>query len=509
MSAARAPQEPGMDLEMPTLDLSRLEQAAMRLTMPEIPRPLVERYRGGVPAAALKMAPAGGLDSTRQVLQRLSMGWNLAEQERVEQIGVLAYLEEQLDPGAIDDQGLEDALKQALPTLEMSPGQLRVNFIDEPEVPLLEFLIATILRMVYSPRQLLERMTVFWSDHFNIYLYTLPNLFLKPADDRDVIRANALGKFPELLSASAHSPAMLDYLTNNSNVRDHPNENYARELMELHAMGVDGGYTEQDVKEVARCFTGWTYWGYDAGPGFGEFVFNPRQHDFEAKTVLGQLIPAGGGQSDAETVLGLLADHPSTAEFISTKLLRYMWGYEPPAKMIDKVARTYTDTGGDVGSMLWAIFKAGQLLKGADTKLKRPFHMMTSAMRALFAEVQNPLILVRAAEGAGHMPFGWLAPNGYPDTADYWSGFLLPRWNFASLALTAEEAGVVLDLPFLDPSMPADEIVTTLDALLLHGTMSSATREAVVDFLQAAPVNPLRLREAIGLVLASPEFQQY
>ncbi|MEE8523734.1 MAG: DUF1800 domain-containing protein [Thermoanaerobaculia bacterium] len=497
-----------------TLDFSRLADLEAKIEMPTIPRSLIDRYRGlSRPGSLPALAGKGAVDLAaafrRRFLQRMSMGWTLVEQQRIDEIGTAAYLDEQLDPESIDDQGLEDALHEALPTLSMTPGEIFLQYREDVAVPLLELLVATSLRSIYSPRQLVERMAVFWTDHFNIFLYALPAAFLKPADDRDVVRRHALGTFPDLLRASAHSPAMLDYLTNNSNVRDHPNENYSRELMELHTLGVGGGYTEQDVKEVARCFTGWTYWGYDAGPSFGSFLFSPRLHDFEAKTVLGQTIPAGRGIEDGEAVIDILAGHPSTARFIATKMLRYMWGYEPPPAAIEDVAQTYLDTGGDIRSMLRSIFVDSGFFKLPAAKIKRPYHLIVSSMRALFAEIRNPLLIVRAAENAGHVPYGWPPPNGYPDDAGYWSGFLLPRWNFASAALTSEDAGVILDLPFLDPSLPAEQLVSILDALLLAGTMDPGTRDAVRVFLDAAPPSPLRLREAIGLVLASPEFQQY
>ena len=493
-------------------DVERLAAAKARTAMPEIPRPLVDRHRHLPNGPALKALEDSLLDGAapvgRRLLERISMGWNLFEQERIAEIGLDAYLEEQLYPEAIDDQGLEAALEEALPSLAMTPYERVVTYYEEPEIPIVELLVATVLRSVYTPRQLLERMTVLWRDHFNVLFYSALGIWLFPNDHREVIRRHAMGTFPELLGASARSPAMLSYLTNDSNVREHPNENYARELLELHALGVDGGYTEHDVKEVARCFTGWTFWPPRAGVAFGTFRFDPRVHDFGPKTVLGQPIAGDGGIADGEAVLEILATHPSTARFVAGKLLRHFWGYEPPAKMVDRVADTYLATGGDVRSMLRQVLDP-KWLAVADTKLKRPYHLIVSGIRALFAELENPFFVLRAAELSGHLPFAWAPPNGYPDSAGYWAGNLLPRWNFGSLALTFEEAGVRIDLPFLDPSRPAAELAFLIDLLLTGGTLSPETRGTVEAFLGAAPVTERRIREAIGLVLAGPEFQEY
>ncbi len=215
--------------------------------------------------------PPRGVSPEQRLIQRLSLGWNLAERQLIGQLGYEAYLERQLDYEAIDDSFLEQPLVEALPTLSMSPAQLLQSYIGEPSVPVVELLLATLYRSLYSPRLLFDRMVIFWSDHFNIDLFGEAGFLLKPTDDREVVRRYALSSFPELLWASAHSPAMLSYLTNDTNDQDHPNENYARELMELHTMGADRGYTEQDVKEVARCFTGWGFRGPAPAPLFGRF----------------------------------------------------------------------------------------------------------------------------------------------------------------------------------------------------------------------------------------------
>ncbi|MEM7586249.1 MAG: DUF1800 domain-containing protein [Acidobacteriota bacterium] len=493
------------------------ETVRSRVTVPALPSALRERALDTAsalisdPARHRRILPnklrADAQSFEDLLLQRTSLGPTVVDRETIAEIGAREYLERQLHPEEIDDGGLEDTLVAAFPTLNLSAWDILINYKETPEVPVYELWLATLYRSLFSPRQLYERMVIFWTDHFNVSLLSDLGIYLKPGDDRDVIRRHALGTFPELLSASAHSGAMLSYLTNDTNVKDHPNENYARELMELHTLGVDGGYTEDDVKEVARALTGWRFFPYQAGPQFGDFFFNASQHDNELKTVLGNDLPAGGGQADGERVLEILVSHPSTASFVSRKMLAYLWGYQPSARAVERVASVYRKTGGDIRSMLREILSWSSLAT-ATQKLKRPYHLIVSAVRALFASVEEPFFLLEAANRAGHLPFTWAPPNGFPDSDGYWSGYVLPRWNFSQIVL-APQSGVAVDLPFLNPQMPPEEIRYVLDVLLLGGTMSVATSVAVADYLTAAPQNQKTLAEAIGLVLGSPEFQHY
>ncbi|MEM7353196.1 MAG: DUF1800 domain-containing protein [Acidobacteriota bacterium] len=493
-----------------TPDLTDLGSSALSSgRFPHIPQPLLDRVGSLDPQALLAKSTRRDAESfEHRFLQRISLGPSLTDLERIETLGPRQLLEEQLDPQGIDDFGLEELLEDALPTLTMTPFERLVNYNEDPQVPVFEFWVANIFRAIYTPRQLLERMVVFWTDHFNVPVLSDLGIWLKPTDERQVIRAHALGRFPDLLRASAHSAAMLSYLTNDSNVKGHPNENYARELMELHSLGVDGGYSEQDVKEVARCLTGWTFRPYQAGPAFGDFFFAAGEHDNDAKTVLGHAIPAGGGIVDGDTVLDILANHPSTARFISQKMLRYFWGYEPSERAVERIAGIYQATGGDIKEMLRGILSWGQLAS-ATPKLKRPYHLVVSAMRALFAQVENPFVLLAALDQAGHVPYTWAPPNGFPDSAGYWSGFVLPRWNFATMAASAGDDNIRLDLPFLTEAESPEELRALLDLLLLNGTMSTETSTAVLAFLDARPMNVPTVREAIALVIASPEFQNY
>ncbi len=435
------------------------------------------------------------------------MGPTTDDYSRIDSIGYDAWLDEQLDYTRLDDSALEDSLLDALPTLEMTAAELHDEFGNNPFIPIFELWVATLFRALYSPRQLFERMSVFWSDHFSIDIFGDFMEFMKPIDERQVARANALGNFPTMLSASAHSPAMLLYLTNDTNEKDHPNENYARELMELHTMGADNGYTEADVKEVARCFTGWT-WNppYRGATGeVGTFRFAKQIHDKGKKRVLGKNIPAGGGISDGERVIEILAERKETADFIATKMLRWLHGYEPSKKLVRKVSKAYRRTDGDISTMVRTALRSKQLAS-ATPKLKRPFHLIVSSLRALGAEVEKPDRILGHLAATGHLPFTWTPPNGYPDTSQWWSSLIIPRWNYA--ASIADSRAVVLDPAIDDPSGGATKIINRLDSLLLNGQMTAETRAALNEFIGQRK-SRARVREAIGLVVSAPEFQEY
>jgi uncharacterized protein (DUF1800 family) len=337
-------------------------------------------------------------------------------------------------------------------------------------------------------------------------------IWLKLPDDRDAIRAHALGMFPDLLTASAQSAAMMQYLGNNISVVGNPNENYARELMELHTMGVDGGYTQQDVQEVARCLTGWSV--SDSMPNQGAFVFRSAWHDNTPKTVLGYNIPAGGWMNDGLIVLDILVNHPSTAKFIAKKMCRRFYGYDVPQSLIDNVAATFTATGGDIRAMLRTLFNSIDPAT-APIKFKRPFHFIVSALRALNAQIpsqpaasSSPLRTQLAYNG--HEPFHWLTPDGFPDSLEAWGGALLPRWNFAVALMWNQLAGVTVDVnALLNGAVTADAIAARLDQVMFGGAMSAADKTRIRDYL--LPDNPpaARISEAIGLAVCSPGFQWY
>src|SRR5215813_9224583 len=306
-----------------------------------------------------QISVAGGaeIDPSFHLLSRASYGAWPGDLDRVRAMTAEAWIEEQLAPEKIDD-ALCDLRARRFETLHHEPGtcyEYKKSVLRE------EITRHTLLRAVYSRRQLFEVMVGFWTDHLNINLEKGDSIYLKPSDDRLVIRAHALGKFRDLIRASAISPAMLVYLDGKENKKagpaDIPNENYARELLELHTLGVDGGYTQSDVYEVARCLTGWrlrTKWRK------GTVYFDPALHDEGEKKVLGSRIPPGGGAADLDRVVEIVCHHPSTALHIATKLSRKLVSENPPMTLVDRVSKVFTETGGDIKTMLREVLHSGE-----------------------------------------------------------------------------------------------------------------------------------------------------
>ena len=322
---------------------------------------------------------------------------------------------------------------------------------------------AKIYRALYSDRQLEEVLVDFWFNHFNVYLNKGPERLMVAAYERDAIRPYVLGKFGDMLLATAKHPAMLYYLDNWQSVDPQAmeaiakqrrgagvnkqlakkarglNENYARELMELHTLGVDGGYTQQDVIAVARSFTGWTMLNPRGGAAY---TFAARLHDKTEKTVLGNKIAAGRGEEDGLEVLAILAKHPSTARFISRKLAQRFVADQPPAALVDRMAATFTKTQGDLREVMKTMIGSPEFFsEGAHkAKLKSPFELVMSATRALNANVTGALALAERVEALGQPLYRKEEPTGYYDTADEWTNTagLLARMNFAT-ALAANQ----------------------------------------------------------------------
>ena len=312
---------------------------------------------------------------------------------------------------------------------------------------------AKLLRAVYGNRQLEEVLTDFWYNHFNVFLDKGADRYLVTAYERDAIRPHALGRFEDLLRATAQSPAMLFYLDNwesagaqsPAGLRQHRglNENYGRELLELHTLGVSGGYTQKDVTEVARCFTGWTIRQPRFAPAF---EFNPRMHDDGEKIVLGTRIPAGGGIEDGYLVLHLLAHHPSTAHFISRELAVRFVADDPPAALVDRMAATFLKKDGDIRAVLKTMLDSPEFWsRGAyRTKIKSPFEMVASSVRKLGADVDFTFGLSRQLTQLGQPLYRKAEPTGYPNASQDWlnSAGLLARMNFAVALANNKVPGV-------------------------------------------------------------------
>jgi len=430
-----------------------------------------------------------------------------------------------------------------------------------------------LIRAIMSQRQLNEVMVDFWTNHFNIDMRKDSCRALKPADDRDVIRPHIWGRFRDLLGASAHSAAMLVYLNNNDNsvVRDRsnaektvismylsyklgmraqgvisdkegPNENYGREIMELHTLGVDGGYTQKDVQEVARCFTGWSF-----NAGTGAFEFQANRHDNGQKVVLGHVIPAGGGIIDGEAVLDILAEHPATAHHISYELCQRLVCDDPPADLVNRVADVFLDTDGDLREVVKAIVTSPEFFspKYYRAKIKSPLEYAISAVRstgAILADLpggtaqrlretveasaamgygdaaahtEKRQSLARHIYDMGEPLFAYSAPTGYPENSAEWvnSGALIDRLNFA-LALTQENVtDLHVDLSRLLGKIDVDQpsvVFNQLSQAILHGDLSDRTRKtleknALPHMSSGQTVDVARLT---ALLLGSPEFQR-
>jgi len=370
------------------------------------------------------------IDFVTHVLNRLTWGPHPEEYTRVAEMGPDAFIEEQLNPEAIGEPRRASWKVMSIESISEPRAEL---FNEHPQRLIFDLTRAKLLRATYSSRQLYEVMVDFWTDHFNIVSAKGQCKWLKIADDREVIRKHALGNFAEMVRASALSPAMLIYLDGHDNkVRqpeDKPNENYARELLELHTLGVHGGYTQDDVMEAARCLSGWTYGHSFLAPDTVRFV--PENHDDGAKVVLGERIERGGGEQDVDRVIEIVCAHPSTAHHIAHKLCRTFIADDPSGGVVSRVADTFARSSGDIRATLRSLFTSDDFRSTRGTLFKRPFRYVVSALRATDAAADASEPLQRALERMGHSPFQYPTPDGYPIEPQPWFGTLLWRWNLA------------------------------------------------------------------------------
>jgi len=422
------------------------------------------------------------------------------------------------------------------------------------EVVLDELVEGKILRATYSDRQLQEVMTDFWFNHFNVYLGKGPERYFLASYERDVIRPRSMGKFEDLLLATAQSPAMLFYLDNwlsvgpDSDVargvpkngigswrrrvsliqppksakarNDGLNENYGRELMELHTLGVNGGYTQKDVTEVARVFTGWTLKRPRDGGGF---TFNERMHEPGDKIVLGHHIKSNGEEQGRE-VLHILAHHPSTAKFICTKLAMRFVSDDPPPVLVDRMAKTFLKKNGDIREVLKTMFRSPEFWSNDAyrAKVKTPLEFMVSSLRASDADVTDALPVVRRLRELGMAPYGMQPPTGYSMKAASWvnSSALLGRMNFALTLAAGKLRGTQVNWQNVlggEPVTDAHQALAELEDDLLAGDISQQTHDTIAARLNDPHVSRRRLDDPArtpniellsGLILGSPEFQR-
>jgi len=435
----------------------------------------------------------------------------------------------------------------------MSPQQKETLMaLRNPErVVIGELMQAKLLRAIYSERQLAEVMTDFWFNHFNVFINKGADRFLVTSYERDAIRPYALGRFENLLVATAKSPAMLFYLDNWMSVgpnseaglgiaprrekrgHDRPvqaptkakgkvpmglNENYGRELMELHTLSVNGGYTQKDVTEVAKVFTGWTI---DPPKNGAEFRFNPRMHEPGDKFVLGHRIKENGEKEGLE-VLHRLAESPKTAHFISQKLAMRFVADDPPPALIDRMAQTFVKKHGDIGEVLRTMFRSPEFWspEAYRAKIKTPLEFVVSAVRASGSLVDDARPLINNLNNMGMAPYSMQPPTGYSMKATAWvnSSALLSRMNFA-LGLTAGRMrGVSVDAAHLAPGAnDAQSALAALEMSLLGGDVSKQTHETIAQQLEDPQIAQRKLDDAprapnvaaiAGLILGSPEFQR-
>lgn len=504
------------------------------------------------------------------VLNRLAFGPSTADANDVRSMGPGAWIARQLRPEAINDARVDAELAR-FPTLTMTIAQAEEAFpplkvqaqlagidmsnpdmkeqlrqqIGKDELPRrigMELASAKLIRAVESRRQLQEVLVDFWFNHFNVSAEKGAVKWMISSYERDAIRPFVFGRFRDLLGATAHHPAMLFYLDNWMSVRDgfelprnrkalvaqangaNPagfqmpkglNENYGRELLELHTMGVNGGYTQDDVREVARAFTGWSI---EKPQKQGEFRYRPFAHDNGPKVVLGQELPAGGGPNDGERVLDLLARHPATARFIATKLCRKFVADDPPPALVERVADVFLKSDGDLRQVYLAIFTSPEMWSSESfaKMTKTPFEFAVSAVRAMNASYDGDLSLYRQIERMGEPLYRSQPPTGFPEQGDAWvnAGALVTRINFGIQLAANRLKGARVDGGRVVPlGRDGDAMIDAVALELLQRPLSPVTRATIQQALSGDELPDGERRRAdprliAGLVLGSPEFQK-
>jgi uncharacterized protein (DUF1800 family) len=468
----------------------------------------MKRFTGLLTAVAIALVPAAQLRgraaalpndeaTITRVLNRATFGPRARDVDRVKAIGLSTWIDQQLHPSKIDDHAAEGLL----PAFAAAPSDLDQQALRRFARQQVQTLAADkLLRAMYSERQLQEVLVDFWFNHFNVYADKGRTAEFLPEYERDVIRPHVFDRFRDLLEADAKSPAMLFYLDNwlsadpnaaervqaqrqdaaaqramrrarrpglfggfpppppparnaktpnaNANKRERGlNENYGRELLELHTLGVDGGYTQQDVINVARAFTGWTI------DRDNRFRFVPALHDTGAKIVLGHTIKAGGGIDDGEKVLDIIASHPATAHHIAYQLAQRLVSDQPPPALVDRAAARFRDTKGDLREVVRTILTSREMLSAATdstpdstSKFKSPLQFVVSAVRTAGATIGDARPFIQALMQLGEPLYMCQPPTGYKDTADAWvsAGGLVSRMNFATRLASGNMPGVAL-----------------------------------------------------------------
>ena len=535
-------------------------------------------------------------DSARHALNRLAYGPRPGEVDRVAADGVMRWIDRQLSPRKIDDGPLATR-ERRFKILDYDSGELARIYVDaqrarreqqrrqgdadrdsvgaQHAAPLPQrmdssqergrrlagaFQELAVVRAVLSERQLYEVMVDFWTNHFNVFLAKGADRFLTPSYIEQTIRPRALGKFADLLIATAESPAMLFYLDNWESVapgskspqamrlRARPlfgarpmfggpplfdpgrdpmradslrrqalerapkgiNENYARELLELHTLGVDGGYTQQDVIQVARILTGWSVARPQQG---GDFEFHDWAHDYGEKVVMGVTFPAGHGRDEGVRLLKLLANHPATMHHVSRRLCQRFVNDDPPDGCVDDAVTAWKRSDGDIREVLRAIFRSPDFWASENVraKIKTPLEFVVSAARAVGGDPDTTPRLAQVVARLGEPLYLHVAPDGYPEREDAWvnSGALLDRMNAAVVLAAGRLPGVTVSLDSVVPATPdAEQLIAQANGAVLSGTMSENTK-AVIRRQISDISDPVQARAlAVGLAIGGPEFQR-
>ncbi len=584
------------------------------------------------PSTVLKGLPITELNENEAILHalnRLTYGARPGDVERVRQMGLAAWIDQQLNPDSLNDSAMQARLDK-YPTLKMNSAKLISEFpqpqvaarkegisveeyrkqqqakqqqinrqmaamadaqngdtadgsadsgsparmtkqgfnnddpnrspleayqqMKSPQRVIVELSMAKMDRAIYSERQLYEQMVAFWFNHFNVFAGKGADRWMLTAYDRDTIRPHALGKFEDLVVATAKSPAMMFYLDNwlntdpdaeqriRRNLYAGPfgrrrgarpgqqqqqqkrqfgiNENYGRELMELHTLGVDGGYTQQDVIEVARCFTGWTIRQPQQS---ADFFYNDLLHVSGPKTVLDHSIQSGG-MNEGLQVIHLLAHDPHTAHHISFQIAQHFVSDNPPPALVDRMAQTFNSSDGDIKAVLHTMIYSPEFWSRQTyaAKIKTPFELVVSAARAVGAQVDLPLPMVIWTGKIGEPLYQCQPPTGYKDTAETWvnTGALLNRLNYSLALASGRMRGAHVDMASLigaDAMKDPHEALDVAIKVLLNGNISANTRATLEkqlndpQVLQAKlddPVRQVNIGTVAGLVLGAPEFQR-
>lgn len=454
--------------------------------------------------SARKLTPH---EAASHVLSRLAFGPRVDEVGGVATIGWRNWVDEQLRPDAMSDYLADKLVAERCPSLGLSLSEFQQFADQEKEIEKLkgELVDSIILRAAFSRRQFQEVIVSFWRDHFNVYFEKVP--LLATHYEEHALRPNVFGKFEDLLLATAKHPAMMVYLDNHVSRGGRLNENYARELMELHTLGADKGYTQDDVIALARTLTGWT-----CGPNSGEnrneygFAFRPEMHDSGEATVVGLRLDGEGGMADGERAIKHLANHPNAARFISWKLCRYFVADDPPESLVNRVAETFRASQGDLKAVYRAIVFSPEFMDARHyrAKFKTPFEFVVSVLRTTGARVESTERLAKELRVMGQGVYECVEPTGYFDQAEAWldPGVMVYRWNFAIELVLGKVEGVTIGEQFSEQVLKAEQATRTKNVMdiVLPGVSDPATKKVVFRTGD--------IREMVALAIGSPAYQQ-